>query len=88
VIRHKEDYGNIILVDSRFAQKQQIESISGWLRQGLRVYQNPSDAIQDYKSFFARMKAMNFKPKVAQLSQVKLEFADEDEDVDLKDAVA
>jgi len=54
----------------------------------LRVYQNPSDAIQDYKSFFARMKAMNFKPKVAQLSQVKLEFADEDEDVDLKDAVA
>ena len=53
----------------------------------MRIYKNPVEAVADYKAFFARMKLMNFKPKVAQLSQVKLDFADEDEDADLKDAV-
>ena len=33
------------------------------------------------------MKQMNFKPKVANLAQVKLDFADEDDDRDLKEAV-
>ncbi len=33
------------------------------------------------------MKQMNFKPKVANLAQVKLDFADEDDDQDLKEAV-
>ena len=51
------------------------------------MYRDPNQAIFDYRQFFARMKQMNFKPKVANLAQVKLDFADEDDDRDLKEAV-
>ena len=44
------------------------------------------EAIAEFKDFFARMKRLNLRPKVAALADVKLDFAEVDEDSDLKEA--
>eukprot|EP01062_Namystynia_karyoxenos_P031778 TRINITY_DN2354_c2_g1_i1.p1 TRINITY_DN2354_c2_g1~~TRINITY_DN2354_c2_g1_i1.p1 ORF type:complete len:1063 (+),score=363.90 TRINITY_DN2354_c2_g1_i1:73-3189(+) len=35
VIRHREDYGAVALLDARFAQKQCVDSLAGWVRSAL-----------------------------------------------------
>ena len=87
VIRHKEDYGNIVMIDSRFAVPKQIEQISGWLRPSLSVWNDPLQAVEDYRKFFAYMKTRGLKPKVAALSEVKLDFAEVDEDSGIREAI-
>lgn len=87
MIRHKEDYGNIVLIDSRFGAPKQIEQVSGWLRDSLRVFKSPLEAIEQFKDFFARMKQLNLRPKVAALADVKLDFAEVDEDSDIREAI-
>ena len=48
VIRHKEDYGNIILIDSRFNNPNQISQISSWIRDRVLAYDNPNVALRHY----------------------------------------
>ena len=59
-----QDYGNIILIDSRFDSDQQKGQITGWLRDSVVVYDKAEQAIKDYKDFFIKMKSRNFIPKV------------------------
>lgn len=49
VIRHIQDYGNIILIDKRFDTPQQKDSITSWLRDSLQVYNDAETAITEYK---------------------------------------
>lgn len=58
-IRHIKDYGAIFLVDERFYQPSNAESLSKWLRKGIQ-YQyadNCVAALPELKEFFSRNKA-------------------------------
>ncbi|XP_050887551.1 uncharacterized protein LOC127092709 [Lathyrus oleraceus] len=55
-IRHKLDYGAIILLDERFCQERNKAYISKWLRRPLRVYNNFDSSLEGLKSFFENAK--------------------------------
>ena len=78
VIRHAEDYGNIILVDERFAKSENINSISKWLRGQLEQYSSFSEAIKQYEEFYDEMKKQNFQAKVDKLSKLELNDIEDD----------
>ena len=44
-------------------------------------------AVEDYNKFFEYMKTFNFKPKVAALAEVRLDFAEVDEDSGIREAI-
>jgi len=56
VIRHKFDYGSIILADERFAYDNQKKSLSKWVRPNIKVYTSFSDATISLRSFYRRAK--------------------------------
>jgi len=87
VIRHEQDYGNIVLVDSRYAAPNLMNAISKWLRDSVRVYSDANLANSEFSKFFSDMEARGFKPKVQAISQVKLDFAEVDEDPHLREAI-
>ena len=41
----------------------------------------------EYEGFFQRMKSLGLRPKVAALADVKLDFAEVDEDSDIREAI-
>lgn len=44
VIRHRNDYGAILLCDNRFNWNENVDSISPWIREHLKCHQNgPKD---------------------------------------------
>ncbi|KAI4336693.1 hypothetical protein L6164_015186 [Bauhinia variegata] len=55
-IRHKLDYGAIILLDERFREERNRAFISKWLRRTLRVYDNFDLTMEGMKSFFEQVK--------------------------------
>jgi regulator of telomere elongation helicase 1 len=52
VIRHKEDYGAIILADQRFLAPNQQNSLSAWLRPQMKIYESFALATQSLANFF------------------------------------
>ena len=64
VIRHKEDYGNIVLIDQRFDSDKQMKEISSWIRDQVEVYEDSNDAIERFAMFYKEMKSRGFKKKV------------------------
>lgn len=53
VIRHKDDYGAILLCDNRFYLKSNRENISGWLKNRLNPSNQPFDStIKDLREFY------------------------------------
>ncbi|WJX15585.1 DNA helicase [Trifolium repens] len=55
-IRHRLDYGAIILLDERFCEERNRAFISKWLRRPLRVYDNFDGSLEGLKSFFENAK--------------------------------
>ncbi|CAN7025921.1 unnamed protein product [Brassica oleracea var. botrytis] len=55
-IRHRFDYGAIIFLDERYRQQRNRVSISKWLRQSIKLYDNFEESMQDLKSFFPSAK--------------------------------
>ncbi|KAK7283806.1 hypothetical protein RIF29_13552 [Crotalaria pallida] len=51
-IRHRLDYGAIILLDERFREERNRAFISKWLRRTLRVYDRFDLSLEGLKSFF------------------------------------
>ncbi|KAJ1411488.1 P-loop containing nucleoside triphosphate hydrolase [Sesbania bispinosa] len=51
-IRHRFDYGAIILLDERFREERNRAFISKWLRRPLRVYDSFHLSLEGLKSFF------------------------------------
>ncbi len=39
VIRHRDDYGAVILLDERFGKQQQLQALSAWARPHTRVFE-------------------------------------------------
>ncbi|KAJ2004568.1 hypothetical protein H4R26_002441 [Coemansia thaxteri] len=52
-LRHKMDWGAIIMLESRFALPWNIERLSKWVRQHLRVYRSFDDAKLALDQFYA-----------------------------------
>jgi hypothetical protein len=44
VIRHRDDYGAVILLDERFGKPQQLQALSAWARPHTQVYEPPPPA--------------------------------------------
>ncbi|RDX73613.1 Fanconi anemia group J protein-like protein, partial [Mucuna pruriens] len=51
-IRHKLDYGAIVLLDERFREERNRAFISKWVRRPLRVYDSFDLSLEGLKSFF------------------------------------
>ncbi|KAG2390597.1 Regulator of telomere elongation helicase 1-like protein [Vigna angularis] len=55
-IRHKFDYGAIILLDERFQEERNRAFISKWIRRPLKVYDSFDLSLEGLKSFFENAK--------------------------------
>ncbi|KFK44187.1 hypothetical protein AALP_AA1G226000 [Arabis alpina] len=55
-IRHRFDYGAIILLDERYKEPRNRASISKWLRQSINLYDNFEESMQGLKDFFNNVK--------------------------------
>ncbi|EUT78569.1 hypothetical protein PFAG_05145 [Plasmodium falciparum Santa Lucia] len=59
VIRHKNDYGAIFFLDSRFSNNQRIKEISKWVRTHFRIYRDVEQIQSDIDKFFELFKGLN-----------------------------
>ncbi|EDQ87598.1 uncharacterized protein MONBRDRAFT_27129 [Monosiga brevicollis MX1] len=57
VIRHRQDYGAIILADSRFADERQRACLPKWLQKHVEVFTKFGEAQRSLTLFFRRAKA-------------------------------
>ncbi|XP_052202294.1 uncharacterized protein LOC127808030 isoform X2 [Diospyros lotus] len=55
-IRHRFDYGAVILLDERFREERNTTYISKWLRKSIRQYDNFENSLEELKSFFRTVK--------------------------------
>ncbi|XWS14360.1 hypothetical protein CRYUN_Cryun35bG0002700 [Craigia yunnanensis] len=62
-IRHKYDYGAIILLDWRFQEEKNRAYISKWLRPSIRKYENFENSLDELRSFFRDVKDLVGKNK-------------------------
>ncbi|PSS31181.1 Fanconi anemia group J protein [Actinidia chinensis var. chinensis] len=51
-IRHRFDYGAVILLDERFREERNITYISKWLRKSMRQYDSFDKSVEELKYFF------------------------------------
>ncbi|KAJ2430434.1 hypothetical protein GGF41_001000 [Coemansia sp. RSA 2531] len=51
-LRHKMDWGVIIMLESRFAQRWNVERLSKWVRQYMSVYRTFDEAKMDLEAFY------------------------------------
>ncbi|XP_077246888.1 RAD3-like DNA-binding helicase protein isoform X2 [Tasmannia lanceolata] len=51
-IRHRFDYGAVILLDERFKEERNIEYISKWLRKSIKQYDNFDKSMEGLQTFF------------------------------------
>lgn len=56
VIRHRNDYGAILLCDERFGNPSIISQLSAWIRNYVKVYQNFGEVQTRLTKFFKDMK--------------------------------
>jgi regulator of telomere elongation helicase 1 len=52
VIRHKDDYGAILLCDERFSYSNSISQLPNWMKGHIKKINDFSEAIVELKSFF------------------------------------
>ncbi|EEF52880.1 brca1 interacting protein helicase 1 brip1, putative [Ricinus communis] len=72
-IRHRFDYGAIILLDERYKKEQNRMYISKWLRKSICQYDSYSMSIEGLKSFFRDVKENIGKKMVDQLPNSETE---------------
>uniref|UniRef100_A0A182MM14 ATP-dependent helicase C-terminal domain-containing protein n=1 Tax=Anopheles culicifacies TaxID=139723 RepID=A0A182MM14_9DIPT len=76
VIRHKDDYGAILLCDSRFQNQRQQSQLSAWIHSHLRDDRNAPNfgtAVGEMARFFRMMAKFDVPAKVRELGAVKVE---------------
>lgn len=57
VIRHKDDYGAILLLDERFNSSNVKQQMSRWLRDHIRLVNNFGEVVRDLSRFFRAAQA-------------------------------
>jgi hypothetical protein len=68
VIRHKDDYGSIILCDERFSYETSIKQMPAWIKPHLIKVNDCQMAIDQLKSFFNVVTDFVPRPAIAQVS--------------------
>lgn len=72
VIRHRNDYGAVVLLDERFGKAQQLQALSAWARPHTQVFSSSSSeaasagdvgggyaaAAESLRAFFQRVKGI------------------------------
>ncbi|GLJ31258.1 hypothetical protein SUGI_0626920 [Cryptomeria japonica] len=53
-IRHRLDFGAIILLDERFKRARNLEYMSKWLRSSIRQFDNFGESLEGLRDFFSR----------------------------------
>ncbi|KAK3129502.1 hypothetical protein QOZ80_6BG0480720 [Eleusine coracana subsp. coracana] len=68
-IRHKFDYGGIILIDERYQEDRNLVYVSKWLRSAIKEYKSFQDTMDEMQKFFQnaqeqiKVKAQEMTPK-------------------------
>ena len=57
-IRHRNDYGAVILLDERFTEQRTTHSVSKWMRPSIAIFPKFDDALASLREFFARNAAV------------------------------
>jgi hypothetical protein len=70
-IRHKDDWGAILLCDDRFASKDNIQKLPRWIRDQVTTYEDTAPAFETLSSFVNERKAVD----ATNPSRVKLKAA-------------
>jgi Fanconi anemia group J protein len=70
-IRHRNDFGTILLLDSRYSQSQYKKELSSWVGQRVETFNEANDTIIPIKDFFekAEKHCSQFKSKRTDNSQ-------------------
>ena len=55
-IRHRYDYGAILLLDARFSAQAQQQHLSRWVRGSIRPFTTFSDTLQQLQAFFGGLR--------------------------------
>ncbi|KAL3869006.1 hypothetical protein ACJMK2_041741, partial [Sinanodonta woodiana] len=66
VIRHKEDYGAILLCDTRFSSHDSLSQLPVWVRPHVKQHETFGNAIRDAQVFFKNAEKMMPVPKLKQ----------------------
>ena len=64
VIRHVQDYGAVVLIDSRYTFQSNKSQISKWLRDSIKEHSQFDSFDSRIIDFYQLMKSRNFQPKV------------------------
>ncbi|TBU13699.1 DNA repair helicase Rad3 [Hamiltosporidium tvaerminnensis] len=51
VVRHKEDWGAVFLLDARYKEKRSNEFLSKWIRENIKSYPTYEESIKNFKAF-------------------------------------
>ncbi|XP_019099113.1 PREDICTED: Fanconi anemia group J protein homolog [Camelina sativa] len=79
-IRHRFDYGAIIFLDERYKEERNRTSISKWLRQSIKLYDNFEVSMEGLKSFFNSAKErVDSKMSASQNHTVEKNFSSENQ---------
>ena len=54
IIRHRNDYGCIMLLDERYAEKGFQNKLSSWIAGSVKVFENSDDTLCEIDDFFGR----------------------------------
>ncbi|XP_046964251.1 Fanconi anemia group J protein homolog [Vanessa cardui] len=54
-VRHKDDWGALLLIDSRFEKSQNREHLSSWVKSLFKTNDHSFNILEDLKSFMVRM---------------------------------
>ena len=54
-IRHRNDWGGIVLIDARFQHKTHQEGLSRWVRSSIRVFHQFDEGMDSLKTFYHRL---------------------------------
>ncbi|GMI82426.1 hypothetical protein like AT1G20720 [Hibiscus trionum] len=74
-IRHRYDYGAIILLDWRFQDEKNRTYISKWLRPSIRMYGSFEKSLDELRSFFSEVKDLVAKnKKLSSLAKYDITF--------------
>eukprot|EP01028_Stygiella_incarcerata_P007841 TRINITY_DN32869_c0_g1_i1.p1 TRINITY_DN32869_c0_g1~~TRINITY_DN32869_c0_g1_i1.p1 ORF type:complete len:1161 (+),score=311.51 TRINITY_DN32869_c0_g1_i1:91-3573(+) len=68
IIRHRRDWGSIILADERFAQDRHLANISAWLRPLNHVAGSFGDSLSELRTFFRKSGLLSASRKEPSLS--------------------
>eukprot|EP00850_Spirogloea_muscicola_P016401 SM000132S26916 [mRNA] locus=s132:399432:407547:- [translate_table: standard] len=74
-IRHRNDYGAILLLDERFKKQEHVNNLSRWLRNSVQHHSNYETSLQHLADFFAKLEdshRANCKPLTMPLDEPRM----------------